>query len=248
MTQIVREDGKIIEVQRHPTPFGGAVVTYTDVTERKLAEARILHLAHHDPLTGLPNRILLTSAWPRRWSRRRGRAAVSPCSASTSTGSRRSTTRWATTPATWCCRASPTGCARWFGRATRWRAPGATSSPMVVRDLAVRATAEQVARRMLDDLPLPVEPGSYAATLGSSIGIALYPEDGADGRTLLKHADTALYRAKAEGKAASAASKAGWTGPWRNAARWSATCAWRSSGNELDGVSSSRSSPATRCG
>ena len=42
-----------------------------DITERKLAEQRIAHMAHHDALTGLPNRVLLQRPHPRRRSPRR---------------------------------------------------------------------------------------------------------------------------------------------------------------------------------
>src|SRR5207237_10017011 len=49
-------DGRTISVAYQPMPNGGWVVTHEDVTERKQSEARIAHLALHDPLTDLPNR------------------------------------------------------------------------------------------------------------------------------------------------------------------------------------------------
>ena len=53
---IQHKSGKIIQVQRHPLPDGGWVATYEDVTAQRNAEARIEHLAAHDPLTNLMNR------------------------------------------------------------------------------------------------------------------------------------------------------------------------------------------------
>src|SRR5581483_8541552 len=41
-----------------PTADGGWVATYEDVTERRQAEAKIMHMARHDALTNLPNRVL----------------------------------------------------------------------------------------------------------------------------------------------------------------------------------------------
>src|SRR5215207_5703471 len=42
-----------------PLAAGGAVRTYTDITARKQVEKHIAHMARHDALTGLPNRVLL---------------------------------------------------------------------------------------------------------------------------------------------------------------------------------------------
>ena len=51
-------DGRIISIVHTPTADGGWVATHEDITEEKRAEERIVHVAHHDALTGLPNRIL----------------------------------------------------------------------------------------------------------------------------------------------------------------------------------------------
>jgi diguanylate cyclase (GGDEF)-like protein len=54
-------DGRSISVTRQPLEGGGWVSTHTDVTDRRRDEAKISFLAHHDPLTGLPNRAFFTA-------------------------------------------------------------------------------------------------------------------------------------------------------------------------------------------
>ena len=49
-------DGRQLEMTRNPVPDGSAVIIIEDVTERRQSEAKMLHWARHDPLTGLPNR------------------------------------------------------------------------------------------------------------------------------------------------------------------------------------------------
>ena len=52
-------DGRVVSVCHAPVPGGGFVCTHEDVTERRRTEAMITHMAHHDALTQLPNRLLL---------------------------------------------------------------------------------------------------------------------------------------------------------------------------------------------
>mgnify|MGYP001228277130 CR=1 FL=1 len=52
-------DGGAYAVSHEPIPDGGWLATYEDVSERRQSEARIFHMAHHDALTGLPNRVLM---------------------------------------------------------------------------------------------------------------------------------------------------------------------------------------------
>jgi diguanylate cyclase (GGDEF)-like protein len=55
-------------------------------------------------------------------------------------------------------------------------------------------------RRLMEAVSEPMDLGGHKVQLGCSIGVATYPMDGKDGSTLLKNADTAMYRAKEVGK------------------------------------------------
>ncbi len=60
--------------------------------------------------------------------------------------------------------------------------------------------AVKLTQRLFEKLSQPIEVESHEFRLKSSIGIAIYPQDGGDGETLLKNADTALHRTKKEGR------------------------------------------------
>lgn len=59
----------------------------------------------------------------------------------------------------------------------------------------------RVADKVLTSLSIPFALGAAQASISASIGVALYPKDGTDSETLLRHADEAMYRAKAHGRA-----------------------------------------------
>jgi diguanylate cyclase (GGDEF)-like protein len=54
-----RPNGMVLEINSNPLPNGGFVRTFTDISDRKRNENKIAHMAHHDALTGLANRVLL---------------------------------------------------------------------------------------------------------------------------------------------------------------------------------------------
>ena len=71
---------------------------------------------------------------------------------------------------------------------------------VVLPALQSQENAAEVAQRMLTELAEPVMLGITEFTISASLGIAVFPEDGNDVTTLLKHADTAMYAAKEDGR------------------------------------------------
>lgn len=69
-------DGRSLAISQRPVDGGGWVVTFEDATERRAAEARLAHVARHDPLTGLPNRLMLAELLQRSSIRGDGGVAL----------------------------------------------------------------------------------------------------------------------------------------------------------------------------
>jgi diguanylate cyclase (GGDEF)-like protein/PAS domain S-box-containing protein len=168
--------------------------------KRQRAEADLQRLARYDSLTGLPNRTFFLDTLERTLSRaahRRTRAALVFLDLD---GFKAINDRLG----------HPAGDTVLQAMADRLRA-GTRSSDLVARmggdeftvlvqDLARPDDAALVARGLLERLQRPLAVVDEEIALSASAGISVFPEDGGDALTLLRHADLAMYRAKQEGK------------------------------------------------
>jgi diguanylate cyclase (GGDEF)-like protein len=77
---------------------------------------------------------------------------------------------------------------------------GGDEFTVLLQDLDRGDDAALAAQAILAELSRPCAVGDRDVALRASVGIAVYPDDGADGQALLRHADLAMYRAKQEGK------------------------------------------------
>jgi diguanylate cyclase (GGDEF)-like protein/PAS domain S-box-containing protein len=176
---------------------GGVVATVRDITERKLAEERIHHMAHHDELTGLPNRSLIRDRLAqavRTAERNGGQLAlvfvdldgfklVNDGLGHTAgdellkvVGNRMGA----------CVRRNDT-----LGRL------GGDEFVILLLDVATDPRALQsVLEKIRTAVTEPVQIGEQAVQVSCSMGVAVYPRDGADPKTLMMNADAAMYRAK----------------------------------------------------
>ena len=78
---------------------------------------------------------------------------------------------------------------------------GGDEFTVVLSDVPDTAHVESIARRILESLSAPIALQSHNPVVTPSIGIAIYPMDGEDPDSLIRNADTAMYVAKAEGRA-----------------------------------------------
>jgi diguanylate cyclase (GGDEF)-like protein/PAS domain S-box-containing protein len=199
-------DGKVIDVAlfaRGLTYGGGAatLIAAIDITERKRAEARIAFMAHHDALTSLPNRILLRLEMEQALTRieRHGKMVAVMCIDLDNFKAVNDTL------------GHPLGDLLLQAVAERLEDAlrqvdtvarlGGDEFAVLQAEVGDPAEVTALAQRLLAALQEPVDLDGHQVAVGASIGIALAPGDGADVDRLLKNADIALYRAKADGKA-----------------------------------------------
>ncbi len=71
---------------------------------------------------------------------------------------------------------------------------------VIMHTLSDRDGAAQLAGKLVEEIARPIGLGERQFTLGASVGIAIYPDDGTDGPTILRRADHAMYQVKRGGK------------------------------------------------
>jgi diguanylate cyclase (GGDEF)-like protein len=179
---------------------GGWVATYEDVTERRHADARIRFMAHHDGLTSLPNRVLFHERMEEflRIASRSGERVAVLCLDLDHFKNVNDTL------------GHPVGDALLGAVASRLHSC-VRDGDLVARiggdEFAVLsvssnhpARAELIAQRIVQTICRPYEIDGQRAIVGVSIGIAVATDHHSSADVLLKNADMAMYRAKADGR------------------------------------------------
>jgi diguanylate cyclase (GGDEF)-like protein/PAS domain S-box-containing protein len=171
-----------------------------DISERKASEEKIAHLAHHDVLTGLPNRRLTQDRIEQaivRAQRTLSQFAVmfvdldkfKHVNDSHGHDAGDQLLKEVAQRLTDCLRAEDT-----IGR------QGGDEFIILLNELSADADAIAVADKIGEALSAPFQVQGSGMRIDASIGITVYPRDGADFETLIKHSDTAMYRAKKSGE------------------------------------------------
>ena len=192
-------DGRIIAVSQQPMPDGGWVAVHEDVTERQRAEARIAYLARHDPTTNLPNRVMFREHLEQTFTALGENEIFSVLCLDLDHFKQVNDTL-----------GHPVGdellkcvakrlhdCVQDSGLVARI---GGDEFAIVQTGIDRPQTSGQLASRIVDSLSTPFDVDGKYIVIGTSIGIAVAPGDGADPDQLLKNADVALYLAKGDGR------------------------------------------------
>ncbi len=205
-TDLVRRDGSLAPITFSIAPLvaGRRVIglagTSEDITERRRAQERIEHLAYHDALTGLPNHALLQDRLEVAISRARhdgrsiavlfldlDRFKVVNDSLGHPMGDRllqRVGDRL-------------TSVVRQGDTVARL---GGDEFVVVLSDLQNVEDAARIGEKIVAAIRLPFRIGDEELFVTTSVGLSVFPSDGDSGETLIKNADTAMYRAKEQGR------------------------------------------------
>jgi diguanylate cyclase (GGDEF)-like protein len=195
------QDGRVISVQNQPVAGGGWVAMHEDITERQRAEKRVAHMASHDALTDLPNRVHFSDRMDELLVALRNSAAPFNLllfdldlfkAVNDSLG-------------------HPVGDEVLKAIAQRLRQPdfanyavarlgGDEFAVLQADDGDQCDNAVVLANKLQSALCAPYSIAGHQIVIGISIGIARAPADGASQIELLKNVDLALYHAKSQGR------------------------------------------------
>ncbi len=194
-------DGRIISIINQPMADGGWVATHEDITERLIAEEKIRHLAHYDALTDLPNRVTFYERMETALSRQRRSETIAVLSLDLDRFKNVNDTL-----------GHPIGDLLLKAAADRMRSCvrgedlvarlGGDEFAIVQVSSAQTSDVNALATRLIEVVGAPYDLDRHQVIVGASIGIAIAPTDGSKPDTLMKSADLALYRAKANGGSA----------------------------------------------
>jgi diguanylate cyclase (GGDEF)-like protein len=192
-------DGRAFSVVNKPILGGGWLATHEDVTERQRSEERIAHMARHDALTDLPNRVLLLEQLNHEIKRvKRGECLAVLCldldqfkSVNDALGHHIGDELLKLVGE------RLRGCTRELDIVARM---GGDEFAIIMTQMDQATDAAALSKRIRDSVIRPYQIEGHQIVTDLSIGISVAPMDAVDSHELLRNADMALYDAKADGR------------------------------------------------
>jgi diguanylate cyclase (GGDEF)-like protein/PAS domain S-box-containing protein len=199
----LRKDGEIIHVTIHVSLVRDArrrpryfIAQIVDITERKRYEQTIKHLAYHDPLTGLPNRVMLRDKLAVALTQARGcqeMLAVIFLDLDRFKVINDTLGHYIGDQALKLIAERLVGAVRASDVVARL---GGDEFTVILPGISDESDVFKVLRKLMEALQQPMRLEEREFSVSASVGIALYPRDGQDSEQLLQMADKAMYTAK----------------------------------------------------
>jgi len=174
--------------------------TALDITERKQSEARISELATRDPLTNLPNRLLLSDRLARGITNVQREGASLAVMFVDLDHFKRINDTHGHEVGDGLLREVAKRIGGLLRKGDTLARLGGDEFVVVLEGLKTAEDAGQVAQKVINLVSQPCEVAGHTLNTAASIGIAICPTDGSDAATLMRHADTAMYVAKSSGR------------------------------------------------
>ncbi|WP_018411774.1 bifunctional diguanylate cyclase/phosphodiesterase [Methyloversatilis thermotolerans] len=204
---LVRRDGVELPIEDSAAPIHdrqgkvtGAVIVFHDVSQSRAVTMRMAHMAQHDFLTGLPNRALLTE----RLAQAIGQAArhhkqvallfidldhFKRINDSLGHALGDQVLQHVAGRLVGCVRTTDSVCRQ-----------GGDEFVILLAEIERPQDAAGVAEKVLQAFSEPQQIAGHALCVTLSVGISVYPDDGATADAMMRNADTAMYHAKAQGR------------------------------------------------
>ncbi len=192
-------DGRVLSISHQPMSDGGWVATHQDITDQRRSEAKIAHMALHDALTDLPNRTLLNERLEQALAyARRGEIVATHLLDLDHFKNVNDTLGHAVgDKLLQLVSQRLSSLVRETDTVARM---GGDEFAIVQTALEQPADAATLANRIIEAISAPYDIDGHQVTIGTSVGIAIGPNDGTDPNQLMRNADLALYRGKSEGR------------------------------------------------
>lgn len=193
-------DGRVVLVSSQPMPGGGWTATHEDITERHRAQAQVEHMARHDTLTGLPNRVLLRERLEETLARDAEAGLRTAVLCVDLDNFKTINDTFGHPFGDILIREVASRVQSVFRSVDTVSRVGGDEFTVVFAGVPDVEAVEAVTRRLLEVLAEPYAIGPHRVLSGGSVGLSVSRPDACEADLLLKNADMALYDAKAAGK------------------------------------------------